>query len=89
MLSDIGRRAISAQTLASLRCPGGADTGDTCLSDPQLAVIQAAHTTMNLPYKLADPNAASSFACAQGRVPFGGEEDDDDRGSGGHGEGDD
>jgi len=47
-------RAISAQTLASLRCPGGADTGDTCLSDAQLAVIQAAHTGMKLPYNLAD-----------------------------------
>jgi feruloyl esterase len=47
-------RAVSAQTLASLRCPGGVDTGDTCLSDPQLAVIQAAHSGYQIPYQLAD-----------------------------------
>lgn len=47
-------RALSARTLLSLRCPDGADTGDTCLSDPQLAVIQAAHTGFQLPYQLAD-----------------------------------
>src|SRR4051794_21300530 len=37
-----------------MRCPGGADTRDTCLSDAQLAVIQAAHTAFSLPYQLAD-----------------------------------
>lgn len=47
-------RALSARTLASLRCPDGADTGDTCLSDPQLAVVQAAHSGFQLPYQLAD-----------------------------------
>ena len=26
---------------ATLRCPGGADTGTTCLSDPQLAVVRS------------------------------------------------
>jgi hypothetical protein len=26
---------------ASLRCPGGADTGDTCLSDPQLGFVNS------------------------------------------------
>jgi len=27
--------------ISALRCPGGADTGDTCLSDAQLAVVKA------------------------------------------------
>jgi len=27
--------------VAALRCPGGADTGDTCLSDEQLAVVKS------------------------------------------------
>ena len=27
--------------VAALRCAGGADTGDTCLSDPQLAVVKS------------------------------------------------
>ena len=30
---------------ATLRCPGGADTADTCLSDPQIATLNAIHTT--------------------------------------------
>lgn len=29
---------------STLRCPGGADTGDTCLSDPQLAVVASITT---------------------------------------------
>ncbi|VTU33154.1 tannase/feruloyl esterase family alpha/beta hydrolase [Variovorax sp. PBL-E5] len=34
-------RQLNAQVLASLRCAGGTDNGDTCLSDPQLASIRA------------------------------------------------
>ena len=32
---------ITKNPLAGIRCPGGADTGDDCLSDPQLAVVNA------------------------------------------------
>ncbi|GAA1028602.1 tannase/feruloyl esterase family alpha/beta hydrolase [Virgisporangium ochraceum] len=38
---------------ATLRCPGGADTGPTCLSDPQLASVVAASTPFSWPYRLA------------------------------------
>lgn len=34
-------RQLNAQILAALRCPGGADGGDTCLSDAQLASVRA------------------------------------------------
>jgi feruloyl esterase len=34
-------RQLNSQILASLRCGGGLDTGDGCLSDPQLASIRA------------------------------------------------
>ena len=37
-----------------LRCPGGADTGDTCLSDVQIAAVQA----MNAPAQFAFPLAS-------------------------------
>jgi hypothetical protein len=47
-------RAISDTTLASLRCQDGSDQGNTCLSDPQIATIQAVHTDLNLSYALAD-----------------------------------
>lgn len=38
----------------SLRCPGGADTGDTCLSDGQLATVNAAYGPTVLPFALAN-----------------------------------
>lgn len=47
-------RAKAAQTLASLRCANGADTGDTCLSDAQLAVVNLIHDGLTLPYKMAE-----------------------------------
>jgi pimeloyl-ACP methyl ester carboxylesterase len=34
-------RQLNSQILASLRCSGGTDSGNTCLSDPQLASIRA------------------------------------------------
>lgn len=37
-----------------LRCPGGADTGDSCLSDAQLAVVQAVHSPYRLPFTVAN-----------------------------------
>jgi len=44
----------TAMLLASpLRCPGGADTGDTCLSDAQIAAVR----TMNAPARFAFPLA--------------------------------
>jgi feruloyl esterase len=37
-----------------LRCPGSADTGDTCLSDAQINVLQLGADTWHLPYPLAN-----------------------------------
>lgn len=34
-------RQLNTQILAALRCAGGADLGDTCLSDPQLDTVRA------------------------------------------------
>lgn len=40
---------------AVLRCPNGADTGDTCLSDPQIAVLNEGFGAKKaLPYALAN-----------------------------------
>ena len=38
----------------TLRCPGGADTGNTCFSDTQLATIQAVRTDLTLPAPVAN-----------------------------------
>lgn len=38
----------------TLRCPGGADTGNTCFSDNQLATIQAVRTDLTLPAPVAN-----------------------------------
>lgn len=37
----------------SLRCAGGADTGDTCLSDAQIAALNTMNTPLNFNYSLA------------------------------------
>ncbi len=47
--------AFSVQTL---RCPGGADTGDTCLSDQQIATLNVGASPMNFAFPM--PNGISS-----------------------------
>lgn len=44
---------------APLRCPGGADTGDSCLSDAQLTTVNTLHTPMNYGYSVA--NGVSAY----------------------------
>lgn len=44
----------TAFDVATLRCPGGADEGDACLSDPQLATIRTADSVMQLDYPMAN-----------------------------------
>jgi feruloyl esterase len=39
---------------ATIRCPGGADTGNTCLSDPQIAAVSSYAGTLTVPYPLAN-----------------------------------
>ena len=48
-------RLLNAQIIASLRCSGGADTGDTCLSDAQLATVRAIESPLDFStYSLAN-----------------------------------
>lgn len=37
----------------SIRCAGGTDSGDTCLSDAQIGALDAINTSLRLPYALA------------------------------------
>ncbi|WP_158531604.1 MULTISPECIES: tannase/feruloyl esterase family alpha/beta hydrolase [unclassified Meiothermus] len=51
---------VSTESIrAALRCPGGADTGETCLSDPQLAAVE----------KIASP-VQFGFAFAGGSTSY-------------------
>ncbi|SAK80599.1 tannase/feruloyl esterase family alpha/beta hydrolase [Caballeronia ptereochthonis] len=47
-------KARAPQVLASVRCAGGADAGDTCLSDAQIATVNTIAAPMTLPYPLAN-----------------------------------
>lgn len=49
-----GCRASNAQVLASLRCPGGVNSGDSCLSDAQIATVQVIESPLQLSYPLAN-----------------------------------
>lgn len=57
----------AAVDLQTLRCAGGVDTGDTCLSDAQLATLDATYGPTVLPYAVA--NGVTTYP---GRL-FGGE----------------
>jgi feruloyl esterase len=43
---------VTPNALAAVRCEGGADTGDTCLSDAQMAAANAVHGSVSLPFAL-------------------------------------
>ncbi len=43
----------TAFSVAALRCAGGADTGDTCLSDAQIGTLTTADTPMDFAFPLA------------------------------------
>ena len=45
--------ALTPNPLAAIRCAGGADTGDTCLSDAQLKTVNGLHGSTTLPLALA------------------------------------
>jgi feruloyl esterase len=50
IISDVGGCHFDPR---ELRCPAGADTGPTCLSDPQIASVTAASTSFRWPYRIA------------------------------------
>jgi hypothetical protein len=45
--------AITANPLAAVRCEGGGDTGESCLSDAQIRAASAVHGSMSYPFALA------------------------------------
>ena len=45
---------INPDPLKNIRCAGGADTGNDCLSDAQMTVINAFHSPIDLGFPLAD-----------------------------------
>ncbi len=45
---------VTPNPLAALRCPGGADTGNTCLSDAQIATVNSFHAPVKFGYPLAN-----------------------------------
>jgi feruloyl esterase len=46
--------SVTKDPFAKLRCAGGADTGDTCLSDLQLATLGSFYSPVHYSYKLAN-----------------------------------
>jgi hypothetical protein len=45
--------AVTTSPFAAIRCPGGADTGETCLSDAQIRAANAVHASFTYPFALA------------------------------------
>jgi feruloyl esterase len=52
--------AVAPAALAAVRCAGGADTGDTCLSDAQITAANAVHGAVTYAFPLA--NGWTTFA---------------------------
>ena len=46
--------SVTPDPLARIRCPNGADTGNTCLSDAQMATANAIHGPVDLGFPLAN-----------------------------------
>ena len=59
---------ITQHPFAKIRCAGGADTGDDCLSDAQMATLDAIHAPMKWGFPLA--NGETEYP----GVPIGGED---------------
>lgn len=59
--------------LQILRCPGGTDTGDTCLSDAQLAVLTATYGPTVMPFPLANGLTTYPGRLFGGEIQLGGE----------------
>ena len=45
---------VTPNPLANIRCRDGADTGDDCLSDAQMATVNSLHASVKFSYKLAN-----------------------------------
>ena len=53
-------KAAADPAIAALRCPSGGDTGPTCLSDRQIAAVNAAHAGYT--FSFARANGLTSYA---------------------------
>jgi len=56
----LGCKAAADAALAAIICPGGTDTGPTCLSTAQLAAVNALHSPYTFSFPLA--NGMTSYA---------------------------
>lgn len=55
IISNVAACKLQAPAvLASVRCAGGADAGDNCLSDAQIATVNTIAAPLQLPYPLAN-----------------------------------
>jgi feruloyl esterase len=63
----------SKMNLQSLRCVAGADTGPGCLSDPQLATLQATYGPTVLPFAVANGSTTYPGRLFGGEIQLGGE----------------
>jgi hypothetical protein len=50
----ISKYGACRHDLSTLRCPGGIDTGNTCLSDRQIAAVKALRNPYMLPFPIAN-----------------------------------
>lgn len=57
VVSNLGACNFDPQTI---RCPGGTDTGNTCLSDAQIAGVSSFQNRLALPFNLA--NGSNSYS---------------------------
>ncbi|HVN24356.1 MAG TPA: tannase/feruloyl esterase family alpha/beta hydrolase [Syntrophorhabdales bacterium] len=56
---DLGWRAACQHDVSVLRCDGGLDTGNTCLSDTQIAAVHVIRDRFVLPFKL--PSGSTGY----------------------------
>ena len=62
---------INPDPLKAIRCPGGADTGNHCLSDGQMASINAFHSETDLGFALSDGETTTAPVATSQEYPAG------------------
>ncbi len=56
----------AAFDVSALRCPNGADSGDTCLSDPQIKAVQTINSSYKPGFAIAGMDAFPKWALLEG-----------------------
>jgi feruloyl esterase len=67
IISNVGG-CNSAFDVSALRCPNGADTGDTCLSDAQIRAVQAINSSYKPGFMIAKMDAFPKWALLEGAL---------------------